>query len=175
MLTAEGPGLTLGIGRQRLQSWLVGFEVAIAVILLMGGGLLIHNLINLRAVNPGFASEDVLTMRLTMSQQRSGAEVESFLNTLIERIDSLPGVVRSSAASQIPPRVFQRRQFWVEGRPRETEGRLPTAYTTLVRPGYFESLGVPAAAGQNFRELRPSRHAAGGRHQHGSCREFLCR
>ncbi len=150
-LNAEGQRTTSGIGRLRLQSALVAVEVALAVILLMGGGLLIRSLITLQAVDPGFDAGNVLTMRLTLQWEKyTGAQMTGFFNTLVERTQGIPGVSMAAATSQFPPNVFGRGEFWIEGHEQKEEGRLPTAYTTLATEGYFETLGMRLIRGRTF-------------------------
>jgi len=152
-LQGEGRAATPGIGRQRLQSILVGVEVALAVLLLLGGGLLIRSFLRLQSVDPGLRTESVLTMRLTLPEEKyRGPGITSFFETLVARVESIPGVTRACAANQFPPRVFSNRQFQIGGRQPEREGRLPTVYATLITEDYFETLGIPIQRGRGIVE-----------------------
>jgi putative ABC transport system permease protein len=151
MLKCEGRAATAGTGRVRLQSVLVGVEVALAVILLAGGGLLIRSLANLHAVDTGFEPRNVLTMRLTLPREKYGPEqIGAFYLALTDRIEAIPGVHSASAATQFPPVVFNRDQLQVEGRGVKTEGELPTCYATLVSERYFDTLGIRLVRGRAF-------------------------
>ncbi|MGH7573588.1 MAG: ABC transporter permease [Longimicrobiales bacterium] len=149
-LQDEGRGAT-GSARLRLHRVFVGAEVALALVLLAGGGLLVHSLVRLHAVDPGFRAENVLTMRLTLARERYAPErVEPFFRELERRVRELPGVVRAATVTQLPPEVFLRSTFSVEGRELRRADDLPDAYTTLASASYFEALGVRVVRGRGF-------------------------
>jgi putative ABC transport system permease protein len=144
---------TTGASRLRLQRIIVGVEVALAVVLLAGGGLLIRSFIRLQAVDPGFQSENLLTMRLTLPRERyEGDRVEAFFQELVRRVEEIPGVTEAATASQFPPGVFLRSEFWIEGGELGREGTLPSGFMTIASPGYFEALGLPVTRGRAFEE-----------------------
>jgi predicted permease len=152
-LQSEALGATASAARLRLQRLFVGIEVALALVLLVGGGLLVNSFIRLQAVDRGFDTSNVLTMRLTLARERYEREaVESFFRALAERVRALPGVASAAVTSQFPPFTFLSSRFFIEGATVESEETLPTAFTTLVSPGYFETLGVPTRAGRTFAE-----------------------
>jgi putative ABC transport system permease protein len=142
-----------GQGRLRLQRALVTAEVGAALVLLVGGGLLVHSFARLSAVDPG-VSRDVLTFRLTLPWERYDIpRIRQFFQELEERASTLPGVERAAVATQFPPGLFTQRQFWVEGTEEGREGTLPVAFATIASPSYFETLGIPVLLG---RALEPS-------------------
>jgi putative ABC transport system permease protein len=150
MLQDEGRS-TAGGSRLRLQRFLVGVEVALALVLLVGGGLLVRSFIRLQAVDPGFRAQDVLTMRLTLPRERYSEEsIGPFFRELVRRVEEIPAVEAAATASQFPPAVFMQSQFWIEGAELGAEGTLPNAHTTLASPGFFEALGVPLLRGRVF-------------------------
>lgn len=150
-LMAHGTGTTAGRSRNRAQRWLVGAEVAVAVLLLFGGGLLVNSMIRLNRADPGFDHHNVLTMRLTLPwEEYSGDEIALFFETLAERVRAIPGVREATVGSQYPPIVFARSQITVEGQDAVSEGALPTAYVTQIGDAYFETLGVPLLAGRTL-------------------------
>lgn len=152
-LRSEGKGATASGSRQRLQRVFVGAEVALALALLVGGGLLVRSLLALGSVESGWSAERVLTMRLTLPARRyAPAEVGPFFRQLGDRVEGLPGVERAAATTQLPGRVFSRNRFWVEGRMLDPDASLPAAYTTLVSPGFFEALGIPVVRGRALDE-----------------------
>ena len=72
--------------------------------LLLGAGLLMRCLLNIQRVNPGFEPKGVLTMRLTLPREKYPGEAANvFFDSLIERVEAIPGVRSASAASQFPP------------------------------------------------------------------------
>ncbi len=150
-LQTESRGATAGRARQRLQRAFVGAEVALALALLAGAGLLLNSFVRLQSVDPGFRSEGVLTMRLTLPWERYEAdEIPPFFRELTRRVEGLPDVSAAAAGTQFPPRVFARSEFRVEGRPEPTDEAVPTAYTTIVTEGYFDALGIPLLRGRTF-------------------------
>ncbi len=158
VLQAEGKSATAGRSRQRLQRTLVGAEVALAFVLLAGGGLLVNSFVRLSRVDTGFASDNVLTMRLTLPREKySGEAVPAFFQDLSERVEAVPGVRSAAGATQFPPIGFSFRELWFEGGAPSEDQTLPRALTTVVTAGYFETLGIPLRAGRTF----DARDAAG--------------
>jgi putative ABC transport system permease protein len=150
-LQSEGKGSTTGRSRQRLQRSLVGVEVALAFVLLAGGGLLVNSFLRMSLVDPGFDHENVLTMRLTLPREEyEGDAVPAFFQDLLERLEAVPGIRAAGAGTQFPPISFSYRELWFEGTDADPEATLPTALATVVAPGYFESLGIPLRSGRIF-------------------------
>ena len=153
--TLRANAQTATIGRQRLwlQRLFVGAEVALAVVLLTGGGLLVRSFLKLQTVDPGFDTDRMLTMRLTLPPSRYPGEAAGvFFSALVDRLEQIPGVREAAAASQFPPRGFVRSPFIVEGMETTREERLPSAFLTVASAGYFEALGVPLLQGRLFTE-----------------------
>ncbi len=150
-LQTEGRGATTGVSRQRLQRTLVGVEVALAFVLLTGGGLLLNSFVRMIRVAPGFDSHGVLTMRLTLPRERySGEAVPAFFRTLAERVEAVPGVAAAGAGTQFPPIAFAYRELWLDGSNADPDGALPNALATITTAGYFGALGIPLVAGRVF-------------------------
>jgi len=153
-LKSEGTASTGSSRRLRLQRAFVVVEVALALVLLVGGGLLLNSFMRLQAVDPGLDTKSVLTLRLTLAREEfDGPAVNAFFQTLQENVSGLPGVQQVAIGSQFPPMLFSRSQIAVEGQDLTDEGQLPTAYTTLASPGYFKTLGIPLQRGRTFTEL----------------------
>lgn len=150
-LKADGNGATATGSRQTLQRSLVAIEVALAFVLLAGGGLLVNSFLRVGQVDPGFAMDNVLTMRLTLSRDRyPGGAGPAFFRQLTERLEQLPGIEQAGAGTQFPPVAFAFRQIFFDGPEADAEATLPTTLTTIVTPGYFETLGVPLLRGRDF-------------------------
>jgi predicted permease len=150
-LQAEGRSATPGARRQRLQRALVGIEVALAFVLLTGGGLLLNSFVRMIRVDPGFDPHGVLTMRLTLPRERySGDAVPAFFRTLSERVEAVPGVAAAGAGTQFPPVSFAYRELWFDGSDADPDGTLPNALATITTAGYFDALGIPLLAGRVF-------------------------
>jgi putative ABC transport system permease protein len=152
-LQSEARGATAGVSRQRLQRTLVGLEVALAFVLLAAGGLLLHSFIRVNRVEPGFEPAGVLTMRLTLPREEYGeAEGPAFFRELVERVGALPGVRGAAAGTQFPSTAFAFREVYFDGPAPDPEATLPTTLTTVVTPGYFETLRIPLVAGRTFND-----------------------
>ena len=150
-LQQEGSRATLTAGKRRLQTALVTLEVAIAVVLLMGCGLLLHSFVKLQQVEPGFNPDSILTMRLTLPWEKyPNGGIAGFFETLVQQVESIPGVASASATSQFPPNVFGRGRFWVEGSEVRDEGQLPVAFLTQASDRYFETMGIDLLKGRSF-------------------------
>jgi putative ABC transport system permease protein len=153
LLQSEGRGSAGGRGKHRLQRVLVGVETAVALALLVGSGLLVNSFLRLQRVDPGFDTDNALTMRLTLPWQEYDTEsIMLFFRELREEVEGLPGVQTAAVTSQYPPSVFSNSQFSVEGETYAGGGTLPTAYLTLVSPGFFQSMGIPVLAGRTLDE-----------------------
>jgi len=150
-LRSEAGGSTGSRARFRLHRVLVGVEVALALLLLAGGGLFVNSLARLQSVETGFREEGVLSTRLTLARERyDGDGVRAFFEELEARVRSMPGVVAAGVGSQFPPIDFSRTTFQTEALRETTEGQLPVAMTTIVSPLYFETLGIPLIRGRTF-------------------------
>lgn len=150
-LRAEGGAATGSRSRQALQRVFVAVEVALALVLLAGGGLLVNTLLRLNRVDPGFDADHVLTMRLTVPPEKySPEEIQAFFQDLSQRVEGLPGVRAAAAGLQYPGVAFSRRNFSVEGAPPSSDGSSPRALATIVTHGYFDALGIPVVRGRSF-------------------------
>lgn len=132
-------------GRHRVQGMLVAIQVALAMMLLVGSGLLLRTFVELRRTSPGFSAEHVLTFRMSATwSEPTSAVVQRHARTLT-RLEAIPGVQAAAisqllpAASNIPAGEFQ------------IVGRDPTVRTfaagRAVSAGYFRTLGIPVLAG----------------------------
>ncbi|HVS64622.1 MAG TPA: ADOP family duplicated permease [Thermoanaerobaculia bacterium] len=155
---AIGGGLRLGqsraVGRprQRIQQVLVGVQVALAVVLLFGGGLLLHSLIQLNRVDPGYKTEDLLTFRITLPWERfDQPAITDFFGRLTEQLEARPEIRSAAATSQLPSALFSARQIVIEGQaPPTSEGSLPVAFVTAVSPNFFQTFDMALLRGRTF-------------------------
>ncbi|HEX8140371.1 MAG TPA: ABC transporter permease [Pyrinomonadaceae bacterium] len=140
--------------RQGLRGLLVVTEIALALVLLVGAGLMMKSLYRLLAVDPGFATENVLTMRvsLPMTKYPEDGNVIAFHEQLLPRIESLPGVKGAGTVSVLPLLGGNTTRLLVEGRPAPPPGEELEANFREVSTGYFRTMGVPLIAGRNFTE-----------------------
>jgi putative ABC transport system permease protein len=142
-----------GARRNRVRGVLVVGELAIAVVLLVGAGLLIQSLWRLRQVSPGFESQNLLTFVVGIPEVKyPTAKQAQFYNDLVTRVKSLPGVRAASAVIPLPlSGDLFRISFETEGRPM-AKGDLPSADFFAIGDGYFKTLGVSILKGRNFNE-----------------------
>lgn len=152
-LKEGGRGSTEG-GRSRVRNFLVVSELAIAVVLLVGAGLLIQSLWRLRQVSPGFNPQNVLTFAVGIPEVKypTAAKQAQFFTELVKRLQVLPGV--TSAGAVIPLPLSGDRfgiSFEVEGRP-VAKGDQPSADFFAVDPNYFKTMGIRMVRGRDFTE-----------------------
>jgi putative ABC transport system permease protein len=156
------PGGSFGVGsggrtataRNRTARLLVTVEVALAVVLLAGAGLLIESLRRVLNVDLGFRKEHVLTMRMILSKRSypDGQRVRAFREELLRRVSALPGVQYAGTVSSLPMgAISQATGFVVEGRP-ETEHETPFADYANVSADYLRAMGIPLVGGRYFGE-----------------------
>ena len=142
-----------GARRNLLRSVLVVFEFAIAVVLLVGAGLLIKSLWRLRQVSPGLKSENVLTFVVGIPETRyPTAKQAPFFSDLVKRVQVLPGVISASAVIPLPLSGDRFGvSFETEGRP-VPKGEEPSADVFIVDPNYFKTMGISLLQGRDFTE-----------------------
>jgi len=147
----EGGRTATTASHNRTRAILMVAQFGIAVVLLIGAGLLIRSLGRLQSVNPGFHAEHVLTMDIGLPDARYTAQQQyAFFDQLKTRLDALPGVRSSSAVYPLPLSDDNIAiAFEVEGRP-VAKSDEPDTNTRIVEPGYFETVGIPLARGRVF-------------------------
>jgi len=150
----EGGRTTSGGARQRLRSALVMSEIALAVVLLVGAGLMMKSLLRLLQTNVGFNPNNVLTMTVALpsSKYSEPTALLSFHQQLKERIQSLPGVSGTGTVNILPLQGGNTTRFLVEGDPIPAPGQEIEANFRVVDETYFQTLGVPLMAGRVFDE-----------------------
>jgi putative ABC transport system permease protein len=137
--------------RVRTRQLLVVTEVALALTLLIGAGLLMRSFANLRAVDPGFRADHVLTVDLNLPRSRYGAPARQaqFYDALIERVGALPSVQRVGAIEELPlSGPQQTSDFRIIGAPPPRPGDEPDAAYASVTPGYFSAMSLSLRRGR---------------------------
>jgi putative ABC transport system permease protein len=151
-LRASGRSTTTGPSGHRLRRVLVTTELTLALVLLIGAGLLVKGFSRLRAVNPGFNPSRVLTMDLQLPATRYARipQQTQFRRELLSRLNSLPGV-QAAMISDIPlGGNFVDHNFVIEGRPPVPTGSEPELQTLSVMGDYFRVMQIPLRAGRDF-------------------------
>jgi predicted permease len=155
-----GRGSTIGRERHRARSVLVVGQVALALVLLVGSGLMVRSFQELRSVDPGFDAGGVLTFRLSLPPTKYpvGLPPVQFYDQLLERLEAIPGVVSAAGINNLPLTgggAFLTAQ--IDDFP-VSEGEFPPAFMARrTTPGYFETMGIPIVEG---REFTPDDHNA---------------
>ena len=135
----------------RVRQGLIVAEIALSVVLLLGAGLLMRSFLNMQNTELGFQPRGVLTMRLTLPQQKypTGESITAFFEELARRVRAVPGVSAAAMVSQYPPMGPFSSQIEVEGAP-DPGTMLPTANTTIASRDYFQAIRVPVLKGRTF-------------------------
>jgi len=143
---------TLVSSRNPIQWTLVGAQIALAVVLLAGAGLLLKSLLALGRVSPGFDVTNVLTFRLTGSWAEG--DMRQRAERTLEFLETIPGIERATLGFTFPgaPAEYATELTVLEGRP-GTEPRI-NAETRFVAAGYFDVMRIPLLAGKKCRERR---------------------
>jgi cell division protein FtsX len=150
----EGGATTSGRRHQRFRAALISAQVALAVVLLVGAGLMLRSVERLASVDPGFSTESVLTARLThnWSKYSTTEEASRFFSALFERLVAVPGVLYVGAGSQRPldgqPPFLSALQ--VERQPIEEGTIQPQAALRVASPHYFRAMGIPLLEGREL-------------------------
>ncbi len=152
-LKEGGRGSTEGAGRNRLRAVLVVGEVAIAIVLLAGAGLLIQSLRRLQQVSLGFNPHNVLTFSIGLPEVKYKPEQQvEFYRQLKARLESLPGVKSASAVMPLPLGGDRMRvTFETEART-IAKGDLPATEIRTIGLDYFKTIGIPLIKGRDFTE-----------------------
>jgi putative ABC transport system permease protein len=154
-LTEGGRGGTAGRAARRMRSALVVAEIALALLVLIGAGLLLRSFASLRRVDPGFQPQGLLTLRVPMGGGRNNAIERrvAFIRQVTDRVAALPGVRRVGAVSELPLNgLGLGSMFWIDGRPLPPAEQRPVAMTRGVSVGYFGAIGIPLLAGRFFND-----------------------
>jgi putative ABC transport system permease protein len=143
-----------GFRQNKARTFLVVTEVALSVMLLVGAGLLIRTALALYAVKPGFSTENILTMRMSLSGMSSttSASIEQMRRNAVQRIESLPGVEKASATCCIPLEGGYGLPFRIMGRPLKDAPFHGGGGWKTVSPGYFEVFKIHIVRGRSFNE-----------------------
>jgi len=148
-LREGGRGLASGAS-QRLRNSLVMGEIALAVILVVGAGLMTRSFMRLLDVDPGFRPERLLVVNFTISTNRH-EHYAQFYREVIDRVRAVPGVLSAGAAKDVPIRGSgERFGFLPPGYVLRAGEDAPTAQIIHISDGYFKTVGTPMLAGRDF-------------------------
>jgi putative ABC transport system permease protein len=149
-LNEGGRSGTDTLARGRLRSALIVTEMALALVLLVGAGLLLRSLLGLARVDPGFAKDHVITFGLDLPDRYGHSQRVAFYRSLLEQIRATPGVRSASAAFPLPLSAGDvKTTFEVEGRPMK-HSEYPVTTLHIIDRDYFRALGIPLLSGREF-------------------------
>lgn len=153
VLKDSARGSTEGLRRNRLRNALVVVEVALALILLVGAGLLLRSFARAQQVNPGFEPRNLLTATLALTDQKYPTEAQKAqaIQSMVEQVAALPGVDSAAAVFGLPfGRMQSKVTFRIEGRPAPAAHEPDNANYRQITSGYFRTLGATVLGGRDF-------------------------
>ncbi|HEX9733015.1 MAG TPA: ABC transporter permease [Thermoanaerobaculia bacterium] len=151
-LKEGGRGTSRDRGTQRIYKSLVVTEMALALVVLIGAGLMLRSFQELRRVDFGFDAENLLVVPFSLPSfdYPDVERKEAFFHEVRGRLESLPGVRSVSAVNYLPPTwPAPASSFSIEGRPQPPSGEEPVADFRVVMPGYFETMGIAMLQGRD--------------------------
>jgi predicted permease len=143
-----------GLRQNRARTTLVVTEVALALVLLVGAGLLIRTAMAIYAVNPGFDTKNILTMRMSLSGKayETSAAIDDLVKRGVERIEAIPGVELATATCCVPLEGGYGLPFRIMGRALEKGPFHGGGEWKTVSPGFFEAFHMRMLRGRTFNE-----------------------
>ena len=155
--SARGTG---GASRRGLRNFLIASEFALALILLIGAGLMVRTFVALQSVDAGFNPHNVLSMIVSVAGSPESASNRRaiFYHQVLDRIRTIPGVESGAGINHLP--IYGDMwgyHFMIEGRPKPRPGEFPGAVYRVATPGYFETMRLPLVRGRAFSEADDSR------------------
>ncbi|HEU4508127.1 MAG TPA: ABC transporter permease [Pyrinomonadaceae bacterium] len=156
-LKESGPTVSAGWIRQRLRAGLVITEIALAVVLLIGAGLLVRSFVALINVDPGFSRDRVATLQIFIwGRYRTPEARAAYVNETLERIEALPDVAAAGVTTAIPlleSSATTSVPLQIEGQPPLPAGQEPVAQTSVATGGYFRAIGARLLRGRVFNQF----------------------
>ena len=163
----DGRSVTLGRSQSRLVGVLVSVEVALAIVLLVGAGLLVRSALQAGHVETGFNQDDLLTMTISLPPNKfEWAHNAVFARDVLEEVRSIPSVSDAAAVHGIPMgsgSYFSSGEGIVEGYVPANESEKPSYGIRVVSPGYFATMQIPIVAGRAFEARDEEGQIGGGR------------
>ena len=153
-LREGGRSGTTGKAQQRLRGTMVAFQIALALVVFAGSGLLLRTFQHLNAVRPGFDAANVTTFWISLPRSRYGDDASQvrFYSQLIDRVAALPGVQSTGMTSKLPllENGMSQDPFYIEADASTANKVPPLQIYTTADPGYFATMKIPLIAGRMF-------------------------
>jgi putative ABC transport system permease protein len=150
-----GRGTGAGTASNRLRGVLVASEFALALMLLIGAGLMVRSFIALQFIDPGFNPNNVMTMVVSVAGSKESAPNQrvEFYQEVLRRIRATPGIQSAGILNHLPlAGDLWDWPFWIEGEPLPAPGEGPDAVYRVILPGYFAAMGIPLMSGRDISE-----------------------
>jgi predicted permease len=154
-LQETGRGSGESLRRNRLRSVLVASEFALALLLMIGAGLMIRTFFALRAIDPGFQPHHLVSAEVSLAGSGEAAPQKrlAFYQQMLQRVGALPGVESVSAINHLPLNGdLWGLPFKIEGRPLPLPGESPGAIYRVILPGYFRTMKISLLGGRDIAE-----------------------
>ena len=155
----EGGRSNTGAGLQRIRGFLVVAEIALAVVLLAGAGLMLRSFLRLQNTSPGFTAEGVLHLEINPTYQRQEDYRVEFMarryQQLLQQVAQVPGVIAVAANSDLPfvgQKPWYRGEFSIQGQSTDEQKQNPLVNYQAVSPDYFSVMQIPVLRGRVFND-----------------------
>ena len=150
VLRDGGRGTTEGRERHGARNDLVASQLALALVLLVGSGLMLKSFARMRALDLGFDPEGVVAVTLSIGEGVDEADAARFYQRVVEEVRGLPGVTAAGATNSLPvnPAGMNGGSFHIESQPREEGSLPPVSMFKAASPGYLETMGIPLRKGR---------------------------
>jgi putative ABC transport system permease protein len=151
-LKDESRAASAGRSRSRLRTVLVTAEIAVALFLLIGAGLLIRGILLIEHQNLGFQAEHLLTADVALDNARykDASQQALFVQNLIPRLRQIPGAEAVAAASDLPATGARSVTLQIKGQPELPANQRPGAFDVIATPDYLQAAGIPLLRGRSF-------------------------
>jgi len=159
-LKDDSRAASAGASQSRLRRLLVTAEIAVALFLLVGTGLLLHGLFEIQHQNLGFQTEHLLTAGVTLDDARykDAPQKAHFVQSLLARLQQIPGAEAVAVISDLPATGAGRVTFLIQGQDESLHDRRPSALDVVASADYFRVAGVPLLHGRTFTETDDAAH-----------------
>jgi len=154
-LKESARGMSAGRDKQRLRSILVIGEIAAAMVLLVGAGLMVKGSTSLIQVDRNVRPESILTMQIVLTDKHYAlaSQRAAFYDRVLERLTALPGVTAATVVSNVPYGVNETlASYELEGQPVRRASDRKTAQVQVISPNFLHTLGIPIIQGREFGE-----------------------
>jgi predicted permease len=152
LLQALGSRMTASLARRRALNTVVVAQVALALTLLAGAGLIVRTFLNVKDTNPGFRTDGILTYHVPLS---IGPYIDenkrhAFWEHLDEKVRALPGVRHAALINNAPMSIPAIKTFEIENKPNSSDENDTHVFVRRITPDYFQTMGIPLLAGRSF-------------------------